>query len=133
LFSIPANANDYPVNNTCSNLAADGKTQMTVIGTSPHMHRLGTGFRTQHMRQTMDMGTLSNIPLGTWSFDDQKHYALNPRRVVMPGDSLRTTCYYDNPSPSAVGFGTRTSDEMCFNFITVYPFDKATKTCASLF
>jgi len=133
LFSIPANANDYPVSNTCSNLAADGKTPITVISTSTHMHLLGTGFRTQHTRGAVDMGDLSNIPLGTWSFDDQRHYPIAPRRQVLPGDTLHSTCYYDNPNPSAVNFGTRTSDEMCFNFITVYPYSAATKTCSSLF
>lgn len=133
LFSIPANANDFAVNSTCSNLASDGKTTMTVIGTSPHMHLLGTGFRTQHMHGGTDMGDLSNVPIGTWSFENQKHYPVNPRRQVLPGDTLRTTCYYDNPTSSAVSFGTRTRDEMCFDFITVYPYSSATKNCSSLF
>jgi hypothetical protein len=132
LFSIPANANDYAVNSTCSNLASDGKTAMTVIGTSPHMHLLGTGFRTQHMRGSTDMGDLSNVPLGTWSFDAQKHYTISPRRQVMPGDVLKTSCYYDNPSSSTVSFGTRTKDEMCFDFVTVYPYAAATKKCPGL-
>jgi len=133
LFSIPSNANDYPVNNSCTNLSADGKTPLTVVDTSPHMHLLGTGFRTQHMRGSMDLGDLSNIPLGTWSFDGQKAYAVSPRRQVLPGDTLRTTCYYDNPNPNAVNFGPKTSDEMCFNFLTVYPYAAANKTCMSLF
>jgi hypothetical protein len=133
LFSIPANANDFAVNSSCSNLAGDGKTPMTVIGTSPHMHLLGTGFRTQHMRGSTDMGDLSNVPLGTWSFDAQKHYTISPRRQVMPGDVLKTTCYYDNPTSSAVNFGTRTKDEMCFDFITVYPYAAATRKCPGLF
>lgn len=132
LFSIPANANDYAVNNTCSSLSSDGKTPITVISTSPHMHLLGTGFRTQHMWGGMDMGDMANLPLGTWSFDNQLHYPI-PRRQVLPGDTLRTTCYYDNPNPNPVNFGPKTSDEMCFNFITVYPYAAATKTCEGLF
>lgn len=133
LFSIPANANDYAVNSNCTGLAADGSTPITVIGTSPHMHLLGTGFRTQHMRSGMNMGDLSNVPLGTWSFDGQRHYKVDPRRQVMPGDTLQTTCYFDNPNASAVNFGPRTSDEMCFDFITVFPYAAAKKTCTSLF
>jgi hypothetical protein len=128
-FSIPAMANDFAVPATCTTLAADGKTPMTVIGTSPHMHLLGTGFKTQHLRGGASMGDLSNIPLGSWSFDDQRHYPINPRRQVMPGDTLKTTCYYDNPTASPVSFGTRTSDEMCFDFITVYPYASANKHC----
>jgi hypothetical protein len=130
LFSIPANANDFAVTSNCSNLASDGRTTMTVLGTSPHMHLLGTGFRTQHLRgATTDMGDLSNIPLGTWSFDNQKHYTTSPRRQVLPGDTLRTTCFFDNPSSSAVTFGPRTRDEMCYDFITVYPYASATRRC----
>ena len=131
-FNIPAGANDFPVNSTCSNLAADGKTPMTIIGTSPHMHLLGTGFRTQHMRGSSNMGDISNVPIGTWSFDGQKHYTI-PRRQVLPGDKLLSTCYFDNPGTTSVGFGTKTSDEMCFDFITVYPYAAATKSCSSLF
>lgn len=133
LFSIPANGNDYAVNSNCSDLSTNGSTPITVIGTSPHMHLLGTGFRTQHLRGGMSMGDLSNVPLGTWSFDGQRHYKIDPRRQVMPGDTLRTTCYFDNPNPSAVTFGPRTSDEMCFDFITVFPYAAAKKTCSSLF
>jgi hypothetical protein len=78
------------------------------------------------------MGDLSNIPLGSWNFDNQIHYPIT-RREVLPGDTLRTTCYYDNPSPSSVGFGTKTSDEMCYDFITVFPYAAANKHCLSAF
>ncbi len=129
-FSIPAKASDYPVSASCTGgLATDGKTPITIIGTSPHMHLLGTGFTTTHMRGGTDMGDLSNIPLGSWSFDNQKHYAITPRRQVLPSDTLKTTCFYDNPTSSPVSFGTRTTDEMCFDFITVYPYAAAKKGC----
>jgi Copper type II ascorbate-dependent monooxygenase, C-terminal domain/Copper type II ascorbate-dependent monooxygenase, N-terminal domain len=127
-FTIPANANDYAVNSNCTSLAADGKTPITVISVSPHMHKLGTGFRTQHMSGGTNMGDLANIPLGTWNFDSQLHYPI-PRRQVLPGDTLKTTCYYDNPNPTAVSFGTKTTDEMCFDFITVFPYGAANKHC----
>lgn len=128
LFTIPANANDYPVNSNCTSLASDGTTPITVIGASPHMHKLGTGFRTQHMHGATNMGDLVNIPLGTWSFDGQVNYPV-ARRQVLPGDTLQTTCYYDNPNPAAVSFGTKTTDEMCFDFITVFPYGSANHNC----
>jgi Copper type II ascorbate-dependent monooxygenase, C-terminal domain/Copper type II ascorbate-dependent monooxygenase, N-terminal domain len=130
LFSIPANADDFAVTASCSSLASDGKTTMTVIGSSPHMHLLGTGFLTQHLRGGMNMGDLSNIAIGSWKFDDQRHYPIAPRRPVAPGDILKTTCYYDNPRSIAVSSGTKTSDEMCFDFITVYPYGLANKRCS---
>ncbi len=129
LISIPAGAKGYGVTGSCSVLAADGKSTITVVGTSPHMHLLGSGFKTTHKRGLMDMGDLVNLPPGTFSFNDQKHYQVNPRRDVLPGDVLTTTCTYDNPTASAVTFGERTRDEMCFDFITVYPYAAATKSC----
>jgi len=128
-ISIPPGAKGYSTTGSCSTLAADGKSTITVVGTSPHMHLLGSGFKTTHKRGTTDMGDLVNLPLGSWSFNDQKHYTLSPRRDVNPGDVLTTTCYYDNPTSSTVTFGERTQDEMCFDFITVYPYDAATKAC----
>ncbi|HVT07884.1 MAG TPA: hypothetical protein VHO67_10520 [Polyangia bacterium] len=129
LINIPAGAKNYGVTGSCSLLAADGKSTITVVGTSPHMHLLGSGFKTTHTRGLMDMGDLVNLPAGTFSFNDQKHYQVNPRRDVLPGDVLTTTCTYDNPTTAAVTFGERTRDEMCFDFITVYPYGAATKSC----
>jgi hypothetical protein len=129
LISIPPGAKGYSTTGSCSTLAADGKSTITVVGTSPHMHLLGSGFKTTHKRGTLDMGDLVNLPIGSWNFNDQRHYTLNPRREVNPGDVLTTTCYYDNPTSSTVTFGERTSDEMCFDFITVYPYDAANKAC----
>ena len=132
-FSIPAGAKNYPVTSNCSNLAADGKTPMNVIITTPHMHLLGTGFQTQLTHNGTNMGNLSDVPLGTWNFEDQRHYVQMPRRQVLPGDVLTTTCYYNNPTSNAVGFGVKTTDEMCFDFVAVYPYSVATKKCGSVF
>ena len=129
LISIPAGAKGYSTTGSCSALSADGKSTITVIGTSPHMHLLGSGFKTTHKRGLTDMGDLVNLPAGSWNFNDQRHYPMNPRREVNPGDVLTTTCTYDNPTSAAVTFGEGTHNEMCFDFITVYPYDAATKTC----
>ena len=133
LISIPAGAKGYSTTGVCRNMAADGKSTITVVGTSPHMHLLGSGFKTTHARGAMDMGDLVNLAPGTWNFNDQRHYALTPRRDILPGDVLTTTCTYDNPTSAAVTFGEKTHDEMCFDFITVYPYEAATKSCISLF
>jgi len=52
---------------------------------------------------------------------------------VLPGDTLQTTCYYDNPNPTSVGFGPKTTDEMCFDFIAVFPYGTANKKCGAVF
>jgi cytochrome c5 len=124
-FTIPAGANSYPVVGQCNNLSSDAATTMTVIATQPHMHLLGSGFRTEHLGHD----DLSNIPQGGWNFDAQRHYSILPRRQVLPGEQLRTTCYYDNPGASPVSFGPKTQDEMCYDFITVYPYAAAVRKC----
>ena len=40
-----------------------------------------------------------------------------------PGDSVRTTCTYDNPGSIPVTFGENTENEMCFDFVLAYPID----------
>ena len=40
---------------------------------------------------------------------------------VRKGDVLRTTCTYANPTSDLVTFGEKTEDEMCFDFLAVYP------------
>lgn len=120
-FSIPASAQNYPITGTCGNLSASGR-PITIIGTSPHMHVIGSAFKTTHA------GHPDLIDLDHWAFDSQIQYPVD-RRVVNPGEALVTTCYYNNPHPYAVSFGTKTTDEMCFNFITAYPIDEAVNKC----
>jgi hypothetical protein len=104
---------------------------MTVIETAPHMHQTGTGFTTEHLAGGIvpQPPLLSNIPKGTWSFDGQKHYPIRPRRQVAAGDVIRTTCYYKNPTATTVTFGQNTEDEMCFDFMVVYPYGPDTHGC----
>jgi len=40
---------------------------------------------------------------------------------LLPGDTLLTTCVYNNPNPTVVKFGDSLTDEMCFAFLTYYP------------
>jgi hypothetical protein len=44
----------------------------------------------------------------------------------MPGDTLRTTCTYKNATAAPIRFGERTENEMCFNFVAVYPITRVT-------
>jgi hypothetical protein len=109
----------------CDNLSADGVTPITIVSALPHMHVIGSGFRTEHVGHA----DLSNIPVGTWDFDTQKTYQISPRRRVLPGEILRTTCTYSNPTSAVVRFGAATTDEMCYNFVTAYPYAAAKQKC----
>jgi hypothetical protein len=124
-ISIPAGARDYSTTGTCNNISADGRTNMTIVGTSPHMHLLGRGFRTEHVGQA----DLSNIPVGQWDFDVQRAYPQLPRRTVRPNEVLKTTCWYSNPTSRTVGYGPNTEQEMCYDFVTAYPYSNAVKKC----
>ncbi|HEY6555882.1 MAG TPA: hypothetical protein VI072_01360, partial [Polyangiaceae bacterium] len=128
-FTIPMGARSYPVVGNCSRLSTDGQT-ITLLDTWPHMHLLGSGFRTEHLRPGATLPHLSDIPIGTWKFEAQRHYPQRPRAEVRSGDVLKTTCWFDNTRPSAVGFGEDTEDEMCFNFVLAYPRASLNRLCA---
>ena len=93
----------------------------TVMMSWPHMHEFGTTFTTEVVRQGGQVETIVDVP--AFNFDNQIYYEHDPPFVLQPGDILRTTCNYDNPTGSSVGFGEDTGDEMCFNFALVYPID----------
>lgn len=124
---VPAGARDANgAEGICDNLSIDG-TPITIVSTSPHMHLLGRGFRTEHWGNA----DLSYLPIGEWNFDVQRTYLHRPRRVVHPNQVLRTTCWYSNPTNQAVGFGPATTDEMCYDFVIGYPYDRAVTRCGT--
>ena len=90
-----------------------------VIGSTAHMHRLGVSLRTEVFRggRADRMEPLLDVP--EYSFDEQ--LSRPSEMVLMPGDTLRTTCRYDNTTSQPVYFGERTEDEMCFNFVLAWP------------
>jgi hypothetical protein len=140
-INIPAGARNHPGGRgTCNNMFAGfGSGTATIITSAPHMHKLGAGFTTEHYRGGSRIGFVSNVPNGTWKFDGQVHYPhseLSPtsggRINVMPGDSLRTTCYYTNPGILPVGFGTGTTAEMCYDFLVAYPINQLRRGCGGM-
>jgi hypothetical protein len=54
-----------------------------------------------------------------FAFADQRAYAVDV--LVRPGDTITTTCTFQNDTAGAVGFGTGTNQEMCYNFVIYYP------------
>ena len=41
--------------------------------------------------------------------------------MVRAGDKVSTRCQYTNPNDTEATWGEKTTDEMCFNFISYYP------------
>lgn len=130
LIQIPPGAQDHPVSGSCT--TNDWSSPFHVMSTSPHMHQLGRAFTTQIQRAGGGTEYLTNEP--NFSFENQKDYPNDPEVVINPGDSLSSTCLFDNPTGQTVYFGEGTSDEMCFNFVTGYPIDQIPdRMCGILF
>lgn len=104
------------------------------IASFPHMHEFGTKFRTEVFRGADNGPKETLVDIDNWVFDNQRYYEHQPAFTIYPGDSLRTTCTYDNMSNNAVTFGEKTEDEMCFNFVMLYPIDlfDGNRTCGLL-
>lgn len=130
-IAIPAGATDFKVVSSCpSELTRLLPGPLHVLGTGPHMHQLGTKFRTE-----LTSGGVTRVmtDVARWDFNTQTFYWLNPNDwIIKPGDQITTTCTYTNPSNRIVRFGERTEDEMCINFAMVYPIDFVpTRACVN--
>lgn len=87
-----------------------------VIGVFPHMHQLATRMSIVINRANGTKEVLHDAP---FSFQNQVQYAKSA--LIHPGDTLTTTCFYNNTTPNRVHFGERTQDEMCFGFVAAWP------------
>lgn len=82
----------------------------------PHMHKLGVHFSMVINRVDGSKETVLDLP---FQYDNQSTYAIPT--TVYPGDTITSTCTWDNTTGGWVWFGPNTEDEMCYNFITAYP------------
>ena len=82
----------------------------------PHMHKRG-----RHMSAEIDRVGGAKEMLFDQPFDFNKQWQYSTPTIINPGDSILTTCTFDNADNYAVTFGERTIDEMCFNFTLAYP------------
>lgn len=122
-LNIPPRSSDVSMTGTCPSLLTNLlSAPLHVISSGPHMHQLGRRFVTDLLPG--GTGAPENmVTIDAWNFGDQIAYTYDPPRIINPGDALRTTCTYSNPGADTVSFGERTEDEMCFNFMMVYPID----------
>lgn len=90
-----------------------------VFSAAPHMHRLGRKENAVLLPVgTEEQRTILDAP----AFDFSNGGGGKPASVdIAPGDVIRTTCNWQNPSDATVTFGEATGDEMCFNFMMYYP------------
>ena len=105
-----------------------------VVGAFGHVHGLGRAVFTEQLRGGVKVGELGRDD----AFQMNRHHYgpfARPYRAVQVGDTLSTTCIYDN-SGNASGThghvhthgrhgthgGIGHADEMCVNFLVFYPF-----------
>jgi hypothetical protein len=54
-------------------------------------------------------------------FFDQEFRPQSPCVEIRPGDTITTTCNYDNGTGQTVVGGEATTQEMCMNFLIYFP------------
>jgi hypothetical protein len=97
-----------------------------VLFSWPHMHKLGN-----HLKSVVNRagGTTEPMYDGAFSFEFQRLY--DTPVLLNPGDTVTTTCTFDNTTDREINFGASTQMEMCFNFTYAWPahaLDKPTGT-----
>jgi hypothetical protein len=120
-INIPPGATSHQHTNDCSAACTRKlKKPLTALWAGLHMHSAGKAIWTDHYR-----GSQQLAPLGqkhSWDFNQQS--PTHVKAVIQPGDRLVTNCVYNSQTRGkATRFGEGTADEMCFNFLMVYPAD----------
>jgi hypothetical protein len=81
----------------------------------PHMHTLGVNMKSSITHNGMDTEVF-NKP---FDFMHQVHYEASVD--LMPGDTITSTCTFNNTTTANVPFGPSTNQEMCYQFAFSYP------------
>lgn len=113
-INIPAHGS---LDQTCD-LDVPANKELHIIGSMPHMHKLGTLISTVNHPG----GAGAPVDLGArekWDFSNQYWTPLD--QIVKSGDKVSTRCAWSNPGDKDVGFGENTENEMCFSFTMYYP------------
>lgn len=117
-ISVPAKSMGVEVTGMCTPNTTE---PVTILSSSPHMHGRGRSLRTDLWRGGDPTKTETVVKVDDFDFNAQASYPVEKPIAVNPGDKLKTTCIYDNPTSTPAFFGEKTEDEMCFNFVFVYP------------
>lgn len=117
-INVPAKSMGVEASGECTPATTE---PVYILSSSPHMHGRGRALRTDLWRGGDPTKSESIVKVDNFDFNAQASYPLDKPIVVNPGDKLKTTCVYDNPTSTPAFFGEKTEDEMCFNFVFAYP------------
>jgi copper type II ascorbate-dependent monooxygenase-like protein len=131
-FYIPAGAVGVTASATAK-FAATGANRAGLLWNAfPHMHQIGSSIRVDLLRP--DGGKQCVISIPKWDFHWQGAYQFAQPIKVNAGDTLQTTCVWDNSAthqpivggqvqqPRDVTFGEGSTDEMCLAGFTLTDF-----------
>jgi hypothetical protein len=76
-----------------------------------HMHTMGRSAQMSVLRASGEEVCLARVP--QWDFNWQTAYSLAEPVTVNPGDTVRLSCTWDNPTDEDAAWGEGTGDEMC--------------------
>jgi len=113
-FSVPSGSSEVTGQCRPRNMTRP----VNIIASLPHMHKRGSRMRTVINRADGGQDILHDQP-----FDYQNQIQYDTPQVLQPGDTLSTTCFFENPGGRS-NFGPSTDDEMCYNFVTAWPIDQ---------
>jgi hypothetical protein len=116
-IAIPAHATGT-ASGSCAPLrmGSQGSDPIHILYSWPHMHTLGTHMTSIVTRAAGGQETLWD---GDFSFNFQVLH--DTPLMLLPGDTIATTCTYQNTTDNTVMFGQSTQQEMCFNFTYAWP------------
>jgi hypothetical protein len=99
---------------TCYN---DSSEPITIFRVWPHMHQWGRNM--QSVVSRVAGGLPEEVFNKPFDFNYQISYESNI--VLQPGDSITSTCRFNNMSLGNVAFGPSSDQEMCYQFAFSYP------------
>lgn len=113
-FVIPGGAMNYPVQGRCT---PQNQTEpIHLLRVAPYAKNLGQRFKMQIDR--IDGSTVTLL-------DDLREPGIGKSydtpATVRVGDTILSTCYFDNPSASSVSIGLGANNELCHFFVLAYP------------
>lgn len=121
-LSVPPGLSVQSGNCTVSQITS---VPIQVFSLSQHMHKLGYHMRSTIVRDDTEI-ELQDID---YDFEQQTFQRVDPFIEVLPTDTIRTECFFDNTTGTTVPFGDSSDDEMCFTDLFYYPAQDAEFIC----
>jgi hypothetical protein len=121
-LSIPAGAQNYPVNGQCTITKS-----YSLFALWPHMHKAA-------IHQKIDLvraGTTTTLLDQAYDFNEQKYWLQSPVIPLQANDKITVECRYNNPSAtSTLNWGDSSDEEMCFGGMYRYPAQGSILFCS---